>query len=70
MNYQDWQHFVKEHGDETLIDGKTKVRDWPMCPTPDCGYGVCMWADTGLCYPCSKAEVGVEEMDRRYAVTH
>ena len=43
-----------------------KSNDWPPCPTPDCEHGVCLWAGTGLCHPCSIQFVGSADMDRRY----
>lgn len=44
--------------------------EWPACPTPDCPHGICLWGDTGLCFPCSVIRVGQVEMDRRYEATH
>lgn len=43
---------------------------WPPCQTPDCEYGVCLWADTGLCFPCSERLIGREELIRRFNATH
>jgi len=47
-----------------------KFEDWPNCPTPDCQFKVCVWAETGRCAKCSEAMLGKAEMDRRYAATH
>lgn len=43
---------------------------WPNCPTPDCPNKVCLWADTGMCYPCSEYALGKSEMEVRYTETH
>lgn len=43
---------------------------WPACPTPDCEYGVCSWAGTGLCFPCSEQLIGRDELIRRFNSTH
>lgn len=53
-----------EDEDEELLCG------WPPCPTPDCEYGVCVWANTGLCFPCSMQAIGEEAMKRRWYATH
>lgn len=44
--------------------------DWPNCGTSDCQYKLCKWAGTGLCHPCSVKQLGYDEMQRRYVVTH
>jgi hypothetical protein len=48
--------------EDVLIDGKTKVIDWPNCSTPDCENKVCIWAKTGMCHPCSVKRLGKAEM--------
>lgn len=53
-----------------LIDGETRVKDWPNCPTADCQFKVCLWAGLGLCAQCSEQVFGKAEMARRYEQTH
>lgn len=70
MNYDKWQKFLNSHANDLLIDGKTLAKDWPTCPTADCGNKVCMWGGEQLCYPCSVAKIGQDKMDLRYVETH
>lgn len=39
------------------------------CATPDCEFKQCLWAGTGLCWPCSQAKLGYTELQRRYHAT-
>lgn len=45
------------------------VDDWPQCVEPLCENLICQWAGTDKCHPHSVEEVGVREMERRYAET-
>jgi len=46
------------------------INDWPNCPTPDCENKICLWANSGLCYKCSEAVYGKEEMKAQYNRTY
>jgi hypothetical protein len=65
-----WRRFLAQHGNDLLIDGKTRASDWPDCATPECTNKVCMWAGEKLCHPCAVRKVGRAEVDKRYADTH
>lgn len=70
MTWEEWEWFVKDHGQDVLIDGKTLVKDWPNCPTPDCPFKICIWAKENLCYKCTEVKIGSDEIYRRYCNTY
>ena len=53
-----------------LVEYKGTIWEWPSCPTADCEWLVCTWADTDLCYKCSLKLVGKEHLDKKYIETH
>lgn len=55
---------------DKLLSEYDPLADWPNCSTADCQHKVCLWASRTLCYPCSLAVYGLDEMKRRWAETH
>lgn len=49
---------------------KAMIESHPRCATTACENGWCVWAGTGLCYPCSVKLLGREVVEKRYAATH
>jgi hypothetical protein len=63
---------IRSHGKATIFSWSKSMEltDWPNCASIDCMHKACLWAGTGLCYPCSEQLLGKEEMKRRYEITH
>lgn len=64
-----WTGFQGQPSKDARLDGGEVIRIW-KCVTPSCDNAVCMWASESRCFPCCEAEVGHDEMVRRFNATH
>ena len=65
----EWTGFHGESSKRVALDNFQTLRVW-KCLTDGCDNAICTWATESLCFPCCEAEVGIEEMARRFNATH